>query len=42
MPPPQCRAEQCHYDTQALRTYADTWLPERLAVRGLKSKTVSE
>jgi len=27
---------------QTLRNYADTWLPERTAVRGLKPKTVSE
>jgi len=42
MPPAQRRAKQLHDDTQTLRTYADTWLPERTAVRGLKPKTVSE
>jgi integrase len=36
------RAKQLHDDTQTLRTYAMTWLPERVAVRGLKPKTVSE
>jgi integrase len=36
------RAKQLHDDTQTLRTYATTWLPERVAVRGLKPKTVSE
>ncbi|GAA0352689.1 tyrosine-type recombinase/integrase [Micropruina glycogenica] len=41
-PPAQRRAKQLHDDTQTLRTYADTWLPERTAVRGLKPKTVSE
>jgi integrase len=42
IPPAQRRAKQLHDDTQTLRTYADTWLPERTAVRGLKPKTVSE
>lgn len=42
MPPAQRRAKQLHDDTQTLRTYADTWLLERTAVRGLKPKTVSE
>ncbi len=42
MPPAQRRAKQLHDDTQTLRNYADTWLPERTAVRGLKPKTVSE
>ena len=42
MPPALRRAKQLHDDTQTLRTYADTWLPERTAVRGLKPKTVSE
>ena len=42
MPPAQRRAKQLHDDTQTLRTYADIWLPERTAVRGLKPKTVSE
>ena len=42
MPPAQRRAKQLHDDAQTLRTYADTWLPERTAVRGLKPKTVSE
>ena len=36
------RAKQLHDDSQTLRAYATTWLPERLAVRGLKPKTVSE
>ena len=36
------RAKQFHDDSQTLRAYATTWLPERLAVRGLKPKTVSE
>lgn len=42
MPPAQRRAKQLHDDTQTLRTYTSTWLPERTAVRGLKPKTVSE
>jgi integrase len=42
MPPAQRRAKQLHDGTQTFRTYADTWLPERTAVRGLKPKTVSE
>ena len=41
-PPAQRRARQLHDDTQNLRTYVGTWLPERTAVRGLKPKTVSE
>ena len=41
-PPGQRKAKQQHDDTQSLRTYATTWLPERTAVRGLKPKTVSE
>ena len=41
-PPAQRKAKQQHDDTQSLRTYATTWLPERTAVRGLKPKTVSE
>ena len=36
------RAKQLHDDTQTLRVYATTWLPERVVVRGLKPKTVSE
>ena len=40
--PEQRKAKQLHDDTQTLRMYADTWLPERTAVRGLKPKTVSE
>jgi len=36
------RAKALHDDAQTLRTYAMTWLPERVAVRGLKPKTVSE
>ena len=36
------RAKQLHDDSQTLRVYATTWLPERTAVRGLKPKTVSE
>ncbi len=36
IPPAQRRAKQLHDDTQTLRTYADTWLPKRTAVRGLK------
>lgn len=42
MPPAQRRAKQLHDDTQTLRTYTSTWLPERTAVRGLKPKTASE
>lgn len=42
MPPAQRRAKQLHDNTQTLRTYTSTWLPERTAVRGLKPKTVSE
>lgn len=41
-PPAQRKAKQQHDDTQTLRTYAETWLPERTAVRGLKPKTASE
>jgi integrase len=40
--PERRRAKQLHNDTQTLRTYASTWLPERTAVRGLQPKTVSE
>jgi integrase len=40
--PERRRAKQLHDDSQTLRTYATTWLPERTAVRGLKPKTVSE
>ena len=36
------RAKALHDDAQTLRVYATTWLPERVAVRGLKPKTVSE
>lgn len=36
----KARAE--HDATQTLRTYTETWLPERTAVRSLKPKTVSE
>lgn len=36
------RAKQLHDDTQTLRVFATTWLPERTAVLGLKPKTVSE
>lgn len=41
-PPARRKAKQQHDDTQSLRTYVATWLPERTAVRGLKPKTVSE
>lgn len=40
-PPAQRKAKQQH-DAQTLRTYAETWLPERTAVRGLKPKAASE
>jgi integrase len=40
--PEQRRAKQLHDDSQTLRAYAMTWLPERTAVRGLKPKTMSE
>ena len=40
--PERRRAKQLHDDTQTLRAYATTWLPERTAVRGLKPKTMSE
>ncbi len=42
LPPAVRSAKQRHDDTQSLRTYATTWLPERTAVCGLKPKTVSE
>ena len=41
-PPARRRAKQLHDDTQTLRSYVATWLPERAAVRGLKPKTLSE
>lgn len=36
------RAKALRDGAQTLRVYAMTWLPERIAVRGLKPKTVSE